>query len=374
MNKIIKRNLIWELIKKDIDIYGKLKIDEFYSEIWDLNNLQSQCARNKKAIHDIQQHCITFPDDWDTEYMLLTYFDLPNTEDVIFFKFLETLVNPMVRSEEEILKYVNLINEYIEKAGCKLEIVRYEENYPIYECIKKNNGVTGISKNLIFASNGPKPKFIIRDMISYEIEITENAEYCLIYDEPTPREGLTWGALKEWWKKEDRFLLSDEELNKSLYSRLKSSLNPNDSPPELILFKTYYNYFYKIFENKLPVLLPQVYLHYDHKTSKERDYQKILERQRMDFLLLLAKGQRVVIEVDGVQHYSDKQICINGKDINLATPKKYSDMVEADRDLKLRGYELYRFGGYELKSKDASQRIIEFFTRLFEKHDVLPRK
>lgn len=53
--------------------------------------------------------------------------------------------------------------------------------------------------------------------------------------------------------------------------------------------------------------------------------------------------------------------------------KKYSDMVEADPGLKLRGYEIYRFEGYELKSKDASHIIIEFFTQLFEKHDIIPR-
>ena len=48
-------------------------------------------------------------------------------------------------------------------------------------------------------------------------------------------------------------------------------------------------------------------------------------------------------------------------------------MVEADPGLKLRGYEIYRFEGYELKSKDASHIIIEFFTQLFEKHDIIPR-
>ena len=59
----------------------------------------------------------------------------------------------------------------------------------------------------------------------------------------------------------------------------------------------------------------------------------------MDFLLLLPHGVRIVLEVDGKQHYAEG---------DTASPKLYSEMVSEDRRLRLRGYEVYRFGGYEL--------------------------
>jgi hypothetical protein len=52
----------------------------------------------------------------------------------------------------------------------------------------------------------------------------------------------------------------------------------------------------------------------------------------MDFLLLLPNDVRVVIEIDGKEHYA------NG---DLACPKKYSEMVNTDRLLKLDGYQVF---------------------------------
>ena len=53
----------------------------------------------------------------------------------------------------------------------------------------------------------------------------------------------------------------------------------------------------------------------------------------MDFLLLLDR-RRVVLGVDGVQRYADRQ--------GRASPPRYAEMVSADRELQLAGYEVYR--------------------------------
>ena len=135
-----------------------------------------------------------------------------------------------------------------------------------------------------------------------------------------------------------------------------------DSEPEKKLFSTYYNHFSKVLGDKLPALIPQVYLHYDPYTARELNGVKRLPRQRMDFLLLLSSYQRIVIEVDGVQHYSEK-----ADDVNVASPELYSDMVSADRELRLRGYELYRFGGYELTYGNTEELVINFFTNLIQR-------
>jgi len=44
--------------------------------------------------------------------------------------------------------------------------------------------------------------------------------------------------------------------------------------------------------------------------------------------------------------------------------------MRADRDLRLLGYEIYRFGANELVGRDVDALIASFFGRLFEKHRV----
>jgi very-short-patch-repair endonuclease len=78
----------------------------------------------------------------------------------------------------------------------------------------------------------------------------------------------------------------------------------------------------------------------------------------MDFLLLLSNHSRVAIEVDGKQHYADG---------DLAPPRHYAEMVAEDRRLRLDGYEIFRFGGYELTQISAAENnVARFFAELLE--------
>ena len=219
------------------------------------------------------------------------------------------------------------------------------------------SGVAGDFKNLIFATTGLKPKIVFRDAINNDIEIVEKAKHCLIYDRPLEAHGLSWSELVDWWMAINGRLGDPEPAGRTLYMRLSSSLA---SPPEHLLFKTYCA-LYGTRGFNIPALIPQVYLHYDPYIRRDYVIQDgYLNRQRMDFLLLLPGRQRVVIEVDGSQHYSDE---------GLPSPRKYSDMVSEDRALRLADYEVYRFGGYELASERSGEAILaKFFDRLLERH------
>ena len=81
----------------------------------------------------------------------------------------------------------------------------------------------------------------------------------------------------------------------------------------------------------------------------------------MDFLLLLPELQRVVLEVDGTHHFSEN---------DRPSLKVYADMVSADRELRLAGYEVYRFGANELVSQGAESKITDFFDKLFRLHRI----
>ena len=220
-------------------------------------------------------------------------------------------------------------------------------------------GVRGAVKNIIFAADGPKPRIVLRDATTNEIEIVENAQYCLVYDREIPDLGLSWGEIVTWWRElqsvgPDQ---SDKEVARSLYRRLLAGQNE----PERFLFDTYYAHADQKFGFEAPALIPQVYLHYDPYTLAELQENTVLERQRMDFLMLLPQRVCVVIEVDGKQHYSLG---------STSSPKLYSKMVAEDRSLRLKGYEMFRFGGFEFLDKKAMTKTLHtFFDALFKRYE-----
>jgi hypothetical protein len=124
-------------------------------------------------------------------------------------------------------------------------------------------------------------------------------------------------------------------------------------------------------------MIPQVYLHHDPKTVKQLSGNKRYPRQRMDFLMLLPNSARVVIEVDGQHHYADIDRPIPPEHKSAppkrypASPKLYAEMVSADRDLRLAGYEVFRFGASELCGAGSEERIQDFFERLLRLHGVI---
>lgn len=69
----------------------------------------------------------------------------------------------------------------------------------LVDAYEQGEGVQGRTKNLIFASTGPKPDLVLRDAVSNDIEIVANGDTCLIYDQPLPNGGLKFSDLVAWW-------------------------------------------------------------------------------------------------------------------------------------------------------------------------------
>lgn len=218
-----------------------------------------------------------------------------------------------------------------------------------------SGGVAGPAKNLIFAANGPKPQIVLRDAMNNDIQIVENAEYCLVYEDPIPAEGLRFSRLVTWWRAREQLgeAVDERKAGLALHNCLRAS---PDSPAEEVVFDAYASRYRTSFD--VPALIPQVYLHYDPYDQRSRRRSAIgspLIRQRMDFLLLFSDRRRVVIEVDGKQHYASG---------DRANPELYAQMVADDRRLRLAGYEVYRFGGAELFGAASRPMVEEFFDQL----------
>lgn len=246
--------------------------------------------------------------------------------------------------------------------------------YPIFTIVRATPGVAGAMKNLIFASIGAKPDIVIRDAVSNHVEIVRNADKVLVFEKPLSSGLLSWADLQAWWAK--KMDITDVlQAKKTLYKRLLQSVKLSGSPGELAMFRAYFEHFGRLEPASLPALLPQVYLHYDPYTKRERGQEQVLARQRMDFLLLLASGVRVVLEIDGQHHYGDSDT--EGR--FRANASKYAAMASEDRRLRLAGYEVYRFGAGELQLQPDSQEeltaqalgvVVNFFKALFRRHGL----
>lgn len=357
ISEITRKNIMEDLYIKG-NIEGKLELIDFLNRIWNLENMPSTDSRFHNALGDIWQHMIN-NSDWDEAYLYEQYLELFTTTDEVFTQFLEYIVHPIVRNPSEVREYIDLINVHLLIDGYQLVPNDKISGYIVYKVTKIKDGVKGSAKNLIFAAIGEKPDIVISDSINNDIKIVNHESNCLVYDRPLSGTGLLWMELVEWWTDINNLGEINRGVEINLYQRLISSL---DSEPERIFFKSYFNFFRKQLNENFPALIPQVYLHYDPYTIKQRLNLKVLSRQRMDFLLLLSNNQRIVIELDGKQHYSIGDV---------SSPKLYAEMVNADRELKLNGYEVYRFGGYEFTNEIKAKKLInDFFDRLFRKHGV----
>jgi very-short-patch-repair endonuclease len=78
--------------------------------------------------------------------------------------------------------------------------------------------------------------------------------------------------------------------------------------------------------------------------------------------MLLPNGVRVVIEIDGKQHYADAS--------GYAEPSKYAATMAADRELQLAGYHVFHFGAAELVDERSVEKVRKFFADLFAKFGV----
>lgn len=299
----------------------------------DLQDAIAQTIAGEEKAYDIVEMC--------------KFFGLPTVEggDPWYSKRLYVLSLIKQHSESSLIDLATRIIERYQSDNLKIVLSQFI------------GGVSGEIKNIIFAANGPKPELVLTDAVHNTVDIVANAQYCLVYDKPITSKGLLWSDLVGWWK--EKYRGDSDQAERDLYARLKASLG---SKVEELLFFTYFKEFKTKLGENLPALVPQVYLHYDPKTLKELQGKRRIPRERMDFLLLFSDRSRVVLEVDGKQHYAQG---------DLASPLEYARMVSEDRKLRLRGYEVYRFGGFELTDAEAGKTLLkEFFKALFDKHGI----
>lgn len=358
ISKRVRREVAQALYSFDLYLNRK-GFDELLDELWILDEIEwKSFLTAAPTLRDlIERHVHSNPEDWPAE-MLFEKLGALEASDRRFALFLEGLASGDVRPDDASQRaFVAVVNGALQGEGLELQEIGTAHGYASFTLVMKHNSAIGRPKTLIFASP-VKPDLRFRDVVTSEIEIVTNADKVLVYDRAIGSTGLTWSDLQSWWA-DSKNIACEREAKASLYMRLCQSL-PDNSPPQALFFDAYHRSFKSAIPS-LPALLPEVWLHWDPRSVRERG-QDALARSRMDFLLLLPYGVRVVLEIDGKQHYSDER--------GRASPSAYAAMVGADRELKLAGYHVFRFGAAELDGESGRELVKEFFDRLFARFSI----
>jgi hypothetical protein len=357
---VTRRRLTEGLAQLQLHWSGVLDEVGFLARLYQLDDLPSTDRRHATAGGDIFQHRVLNL-DWDDDWIFYdSRFGLA-VDDQALLAFLAEMLHPAVRTDPaEIERLREFLNGVLVHDGYELVQVDDISGAPIFATRRIGVGVRGAMKNLIFAAIGPKPEIVLVDAVNNDLRIVRNEQGCMVYDRPLAAHGLTWTELTAWWAdRQGMGAVPEREVSRSLYRRLDRSLGDNDA--ERRVLRTYAERYVRLGPD-IPALIPQVYLHYDPYTqTRYLPGASPLQRQRMDFLLLLPNRVRVVIECDGRQHYADAD--------GQASPRRYAAMVAEDRELRLRGYEVYRFGGHELVDGAGTTRLLDdFFDRLIDRY------
>lgn len=337
---------------------------------------ESKTIQYNKTIlaNEIARHCDAFPGDWGDEAGMFSVVKILEWTDEQFLYFCKEYVNPVFNRyewDEDLGERVNLQSRCVEAINFYLQVCGYElrqagvigdkVEYELIELI----GVKGSIQGIVFAAVG-KPDLIFTDFLNQDVEIPKNEEEYLYYDQKINTNGLKWGALKTWYENEHT------QFDTKFIDRMWKSVEHCGSPIERKFFSAYLE-LVKELGDEVPALLPQVYMYYDSKVQRDR-LKKIFDHQCMDFLMIISEGRRIVVELDGIQHYAeDEELKLSDRPypVHIASTSRYSSMVSAQRDMTLAGYEVYRFGGKELYDDEEAERIVkQFFKDLFEKHGV----
>lgn len=367
-----------KLILDDLVLIGCCSGGQYVAEFAkrvcpDIEEQTYQCgARSVPVINDIARHMDSF-DDWDFSYLFDTVLDLLNVTDEKFVYFCEQYVNPVFRrgrlnddgewvdiSQE----CINAINQGLSDVEMSLQPIGQVAGRTKYRVLPTNQGQQEPIKNIIFAAKY-KPDIVLDDALSNDIRVV-NANGALIYDQGIPADGISWETLANWYELLD-LDNTEKEMDLLFYNCL-------DSEPERLFYKAYISYLTSHGKH-IPALIPQVYMYYDPKTKAQREWQ-IFEHQKMDFMMIISPTQRVVLEIDGYQHYAEDEVAPGTAYKHYASPARYAEMMKAHRAMSLAGYDVYRFGGRELWVNDhnSEEEIISnigmFFDKLFEKYHI----
>lgn len=371
ISPIIKKKISNIIVKSIFIEENEQDILDCLDNIWNLKS-QPSIYDEENSYWDLRRYYL-LSSNMDLDYVLNEYLNISSCSDEVFINFIEHIFYPNYYAVkyEHIQEYdfFKKINEYLERCKFTLHPIGEINDFPIFKILPldvTNDNMIN-SFGIIFAAQS-KPDFQVHNINTniedISIDISDPSKY-LVYDEGNQKNLITWNELNSWYIKiRNRYPF--HRITSTLKEQCENSLS---NPFERDFFKYYFELYEEKLNTKLPALFPQVHLNVDTKNKNKEN--KI--NQRMDFMLCLNNGKRIIIELDGYEHYAEKIYHPNGTYNYKFAPKNYANMVTVDRKLRLDGYDIYRFGGseYAKNPMDFKNIMKEFFDALFEKYSII---
>lgn len=133
ISSVTRRDIIDALGAENVAWNGRLEESEFLSRLFDLANLPSTDGRFKDAAGDIWKHRVV-NSDWNADWVFYDHrFNLLNTDDEIFLRFLCETIHPVVRPDPtEAEKLCQQYNQYLRNDGFELVVKTRLSGKPIF--------------------------------------------------------------------------------------------------------------------------------------------------------------------------------------------------------------------------------------------------
>ncbi|MDK9691438.1 hypothetical protein [Azospira sp.] len=260
-------------------LFGEMPLIDCLSEVFGTSVIQDDPVGllGRNSLHgQIIQHCLR-NDDWSHEELLRKCGALTCSQ-TRFFALLTKLLHPMIRRDAEQGELASAIDAALSRDGFTVRQTGMESGYAIYGVCRAQAGVAGTMKNLIFASIGEKPELVFRDAVNNDVEIVRHADKVLVFDRFLPSSGLLlWKDLRDWYA-ELQGISDPISAKEQLFRRLRQAVLGARSAGEFAVFQGYYERYGGLLGDRLPALIPQVYLHYDPYTRVGRESCEILKK------------------------------------------------------------------------------------------------
>jgi|CXWL01.1.fsa_nt_gi hypothetical protein len=133
ISPVTRRDIIDALGAENVAWNGRLEESEFLSRLFDLTSLPSTDGRFKDAAGDIWKHRVV-NSDWNEDWVFYDHrFNLLNTDDEVFLRFLCETIHPVVRPDPtEAEKLCQQYNQYLRNDGFELVVKTRLSGKPIF--------------------------------------------------------------------------------------------------------------------------------------------------------------------------------------------------------------------------------------------------
>lgn len=177
-------------------IHGQGIRPDVIEELFDLSS-PADFFDGPTKIEELRQHATGAAPLWNAKevFEFIGAITCPSRR---FAQLIETVLDPRFRDADDQAALAADLTRILQLDGYEVAQTGEVSGRATFSVRPVRRGVDGRPKNLIFASNGPKPRLGFSDAIDNEVVVLEHADSCLIYERPIGN-GLSWLDLVRWW-------------------------------------------------------------------------------------------------------------------------------------------------------------------------------